>query len=134
MPNIANLQLAVEQKSVDGFEAFCLTLKLENSRPLVLFPEQKLMLADYFGGARETVILIPKKNGKTTLLAGLALYHLLTTHDAMCVIGASSRDQASILYEQATGLVERSGLLSLFNSGIGAGSGFWQPTRTPPTG
>ncbi len=74
------------------------------------------MLSEYFDGIRETLILIPKKNGKTTLLAALALYHLLTTRDASCVVGASSRDQATILYDQATGLVERSGLSTLFNA------------------
>ena len=107
---------AAEMNSLDGFVAFCGLLVLENGKPLELYPEQKLMLQDYFDGARETLILIPKKNGKTTLLAALALYHLLTVADAMCVIGAASRDQATILYDQATGLVERSGLTELFSS------------------
>lgn len=105
---------AIEAADLDGFEHFCLALQLENGKPLALFRQQKLMLGDYFDGARETLILIPKKNGKTTLLAALALYHLLTTRDAACVVGASSRDQASILYEQGTGLIERSGLSGLF--------------------
>lgn len=66
------------------------------------------MLGDYFDGCRESLILIPKKNGKTTLLAALALFHLCTTDNAACYIGAASRDQATILYDQARGLVERS--------------------------
>lgn len=66
------------------------------------------MLHDYFEGAKESLILISKKNGKTTLLAALGLYHLLVTDDAACYIGAASRDQASILFEQATGYVRRS--------------------------
>jgi phage terminase large subunit-like protein len=68
------------------------------------------MLAFYFAGVIELVIILPKKNGKTTLLAALALYHLLMVESAECVIGASSRDQATILFNQATGLVERSRL------------------------
>jgi phage terminase large subunit-like protein len=56
------------------------------------------MLADYFDGTRETLILLPKKNGKSTTLAALALFHLIATLDAECVIGAASRDQATILY------------------------------------
>lgn len=68
------------------------------------------MLADYFGGATETLILVSKKNGKTTLLAALALHHLLVTPDAECVIAAASRDQAQILLNQARGFVRRSGL------------------------
>lgn len=66
------------------------------------------MVEDYFNGVRETLILIPKKNGKTTLLAALGLFHLTTTPDAACYIGAASRDQASILFEQATGFIRRS--------------------------
>ena len=65
------------------------------------------MLRDYFSGAEETLILIPKKNGKTTLLAALGLFHLTVTDDAACYIGAASRDQASILFDQAAGYVRR---------------------------
>jgi phage terminase large subunit-like protein len=75
---------------------------------MVLEPAQLKMLADYFAGVRETLILIPKKNGKTTLLAALAIYHLLTTPDAACYIGASSREQARILYDEATKMIRRS--------------------------
>lgn len=110
------IRAAIARADLEGFADFCLGLKLEGGQPLELFPEQRLMLADYFDGIRETLILIPKKNGKTTLLAAVALYHLLTTRDASCVVGASSRDQATILYDQATGLIERSGLLALFNA------------------
>jgi phage terminase large subunit-like protein len=68
---------------------------------------QREILADYFARARETLILLPKKNGKTTLLAALALYHLLTVDDAECVVGAASKDQATILFDQARGFVRR---------------------------
>lgn len=74
---------------------------------------QREMLGRYFDGAMETLILIPKKNGKSTLLAALALYHLITTPDAECVVGAASRDQATILYDQAAGFVRRSDGLQL---------------------
>lgn len=66
------------------------------------------MLTDLFDGVRETLILIPKKNGKSTILGALALYHLITTHDAECVIAAASRDQASIMLRQAQGFIRRS--------------------------
>lgn len=66
------------------------------------------MLADYFAGATETLILIPKKNGKTTLLAALALAALISTRDAEIVVAASSRDQATILFDQAFGFIGRS--------------------------
>lgn len=78
---------------------------------MTLEPFQRRLLTDYFDGVRETLVLIPKKNAKTTTLAAVALYHLLTTPDATCYIGASSRDQARILFDQAEGLVNRSGWL-----------------------
>jgi phage terminase large subunit-like protein len=90
------------------FGRFCAALRLEDGRPFLLEPFELVLLTDYFSGALETLVLLPKKNGKTTLLAALALYHLLVTPDAECVIGAASRDQATILYDQACGFVYRS--------------------------
>lgn len=89
------------------FERFCSRLVLEDGRPFVLESFQREMLRDYFAGVVESIILIPKKNGKSTLLAALALFHLLTTPDAECVIAAASRDQATILFDQAAGFVRR---------------------------
>jgi phage terminase large subunit-like protein len=94
--------------ALEAFARFCLLLTLESGKPLTLEPFQRRMLADYFAGALETLILLSKKNGKTTLLGALALYHLLTVEDAECVVAASSRDQATILYDQAAGFVRRS--------------------------
>lgn len=66
------------------------------------------MLTDLFSGVRSTLILVPKKNGKSTLLGALALYHLWTVRDAECVIAAASRDQAAIMLRQAQGFIRRS--------------------------
>jgi phage terminase large subunit-like protein len=74
---------------------------------MVLEDFQSSMLTDHFDGALECLIIIPKKNGKSTLLAALALFHLVVTPDAECVVGAASRDQATILYDQAAGFVRR---------------------------
>jgi phage terminase large subunit-like protein len=93
---------------LETFTRFCAALTLEQGRPFILEPFQLDMLADYFGGVRETLVLLSKKNGKTTLLAALALYHLIVTPGAECVIGAASRDQATILFDQAAGFVRRS--------------------------
>lgn len=93
---------------LDDFAAFCGELTLDSGRRFVLEPFQRRMLADYFRGAIETVILISKKNGKTTLMAALALYHLLTTVDAECVIGAAARDQAQIMLRQIRGFIGKS--------------------------
>lgn len=96
------------QAELDSFARFCGLLTLEDGRPFRLEAFQREMLADFFAGAVETLILISKKNGKSTLLAAIALYHLVTTKGAECVIAAASRDQATILFDQASGFVRRS--------------------------
>ena len=97
---------------LDGFESFCSELTLEDGAPFVLEDFQREMLSDYFSGTRETLVLIPKKNGKSTLVSALALHHLLVTENAECVVAAASRDQATILYDQAAGFVRRSETLT----------------------
>ena len=93
---------------LDAFGRFCAALALEDGRPFSLEDFQRKLLGDYFAATRETVVIISKKNGKSTLCAAVALFHLLTTPDAECVIAASSRDQAQILFDQAAGFVKRS--------------------------
>lgn len=102
------------QLALDEFAAFCCELTLDSGRPMVLEPFQLCMLADYFAGTTETLILIPKKNSKSTTLAALALHHLVSTPDAECVVAAASRDQATILYDQAGGFVRRSAVLQQY--------------------
>jgi phage terminase large subunit-like protein len=98
----------IHRSQLPAFAKFCSTLTLDNGAPMRLEPFQRVMLGDYFAGVVETLILIPKKNGKSTLLAALALFHLTTTDDAECIVAAASRDQATILYDQAAGFVRRS--------------------------
>jgi phage terminase large subunit-like protein len=87
-----------------GFRRFAKLLGLR------VYPFQAFLLAFYFAGVIELIILIPKKNGKTTLLSVLALYHLLMIPRAEAVIGAASKEQAAILHRQATLLIESAGL------------------------
>jgi phage terminase large subunit-like protein len=97
------------RQELDLFAGFCRkALTLEDGSPLELHDFQRRMLSDLFDGVRETLILIPKKNGKSTLLGAIALYHLCTTPDAECVIAAASRDQAQIMLRQAQGFIRRS--------------------------
>jgi phage terminase large subunit-like protein len=79
-----------------------------NGGPLILEGWQRDVLIDYFDGAQEVLCLLPKGNGKTTLMSAAALWDLLTTRDAECYIAAASRDQASLMYKQAVGFVRRS--------------------------
>ena len=66
------------------------------------------ILEPYFEGAMETVVLLTKKNGKSTLIAALSLYHLLTTPFANCIIVAAARDQAQLIMDQARPMIRQS--------------------------
>jgi hypothetical protein len=81
------------------FVRFCSKLRLAG-KPFVLEPFQRRILRDYFSGTRQTLVILPKKNGKSTLVAALAIYHLLTTADAEGYIAANARDQANIILNQ----------------------------------
>jgi phage terminase large subunit-like protein len=56
---------------------------------------------EVFSAGRETLVLIPRANGKSTLLAAIALWELLKSPHAQIVVGAASREQASVLFDIA---------------------------------
>ena len=94
---------------LDRFCQFCERfLTTEEGRPLVVEPWQREILADYFAGARELVVLVSKKNGKTSVFAGLALWHVITVPFADVAVLAASREQAGKLLNQLTGYIKRS--------------------------
>ena len=63
---------------------------------------------------RRAYLEVPKKNGKSTLLAGLSLYLLAGDREPGAEIysAAVDRDQASIVFNEAANMVERSPQLS----------------------
>lgn len=68
---------------------------------------QMSIVEDIFAGNREVWVIVPEGNGKTTFLAIIALYGADYTNSPWIPIGASSGDQASIMYTQAEGFVDR---------------------------
>jgi phage terminase large subunit-like protein len=90
--------------------------------PFELLPWQKKCTRDLFGwkradGTRKyrtAYISVPRKQGKTTYVAGLGIY--LTTADgepgAECYSAAADRDQAAIMFDTAKSMVEASPTLS----------------------
>ena len=68
---------------------------------LRLEPFQRKILRAVLGEQAETLILLPRGAGKTTLMALVVVHHLLTVEDAKVYVAASSRDQARILFEAA---------------------------------
>jgi phage terminase large subunit-like protein len=89
-------------------------------KPLLLEPWQRRMLGEALAYDREgwpiwrsIVFVVPRKNGKTQLLAALALYRLLTsTGRPEILLAASSDRQAGRLFDACARFVRRSEELS----------------------
>lgn len=92
-------------------------------QPLILEKWQKEWLANVFGWKRtsdgfrryrEVYLEIPRKNGKTLLVAGLALYLLLADKEpnAKVASAAGDKEQAEFLYKAALGMVYQNEKLS----------------------
>lgn len=97
------------QWTLAGFVRFCRYLRTEDGKPLVVYPFQRRFLRDIFALVIEVAIIMPKKNGKTTILAALALYHAICVNAAEAFIAAASKEQATKLWRQACMLLRRSG-------------------------
>lgn len=67
---------------------------------------QKIILLLHFAGVKHVMVLMPKGNGKTTLLAALAIYHMLTTDRPRVYIGASNVKQAKTMYNECIRVME----------------------------
>lgn len=82
----------------------------------ILAPWQERIVRDVFGWKRpdgtrryrRVYIEVPRKNGKSTLAAGLALYLLYADQEAGAEVysAAADRDQAGIVFEQAKAMAE----------------------------
>lgn len=101
--------------TLKDFCRFCSELKTEDGKPLEVEPFERRILRDHFAGAIEEVVILGKKNGKSTIFGALSLFHLENWPDPEVDIGASSRDQATILFNQAANMVTRSGLEDRFD-------------------
>ena len=89
------------------FRAWAAELILDNGESFHPEDWQEAFLEDVFIFP-ESWLVVPEGNGKTTLLAALALYHCEHRPMASVPVAASSREQAEIMYRQAEGFVLRS--------------------------
>ena len=88
----------------------------ERYAPFVLLPWQRRFLRRIFGMVddeglrqiRRAYLEVPKKNGKSELAAGVALYMLLMDEEpsAEVYLAATTRDQAGIVFRTAAAMVE----------------------------
>ena len=83
-------------------------------QPLRLAEFQKQFIRDTYDnehGTRRAILSIARKNGKTGLIAGLLLAHLVGPEakpNAQIVSGAMSRDQAALVFGLASKMVQQS--------------------------
>lgn len=91
-------------------------------KPFELLEWQKVIIRDLFGWKRpdgtrryrKAYIEIPRKCGKSTFAAGIAIYLLLCDGEqgAEVYSAASTRDQASLVYQMAAAMLRKSDMLS----------------------
>ncbi|WP_287877852.1 terminase TerL endonuclease subunit [Acidovorax sp.] len=87
-------------------------------QPLVLAEFQKQFIRDVYSnpvGTRRALLSVSRKNGKTGLIAGLLLAHLVgpeAKQNSQIVSGAMSRDQAALVFNLASKMVQLSPKLS----------------------
>lgn len=94
--------------TVDHWRAYARLMVLDSGDRWEPEPFQLEFVEDLFGDAIEVWGVWPEGNAKTTLLAGVGLYWTDYTPTATVLVGASSRDQAGLLFSQAAGFVWRS--------------------------
>lgn len=92
---------------LDWFLWFFSILTLPEGTPTKIEGYTLLILREIFTKGRvELLVLLPKGNGKTALVAALAVWHLLTVRNANCFIGAADKIQADEMYRFAAHYVE----------------------------
>jgi len=108
------------EKPIAFIERFCKHSKGEwAGQPLKLQLFQKAFISALFGFVdaktgyrkyRETLFYVSRKNGKSVMLSGLALYMLIADNEAGAEVYsvASKKDQAKIIYEETYNMIRQS--------------------------
>ena len=104
---------------IQFLERHCLTPDGAHvGKPLVLAEFQKQFIRDVYDnphGTRRAILSVSRKNGKSALLAGLILCHLVgpeAKQNSQLCSGAMSRDQAALVFNLAAKMTQLSPKLS----------------------
>jgi len=87
--------------SLERFEEFFADVGARLARPMTLEPFQRDLIAETFGAQREVLALLPRGQGKSTLMAARGLFELVTVPDAEVFCAAASREQAEVVFATA---------------------------------
>ena len=63
-------------------------------------PFQERIVREIFSGREEVVVLLPRGNGKTTLMALVSLHHLCTHPSPKVYCAANAAHQAKLLWDE----------------------------------
>lgn len=107
------------EKVIKFIERFCVVPEGAHvGKPIVLDGFQKKFILDIYdnpAGTRRAYLSIARKNGKTGLIAGIVLAHLVGSEaklNSQIISGARSRDQAAQVFNYASKMVMLSPKLS----------------------
>ncbi len=119
-PWIFNIELAT--KPIEFIETFCKHSKGKwMGKPIKLELFQKAMIQAIYGfvhkdtllrRVRQVFIICGRKNGKSVLTSGLALYDMVTEKGGQVVTAATKKDQAKIVFDESLNMVKQSPYLS----------------------
>lgn len=103
------------ERVIAFIERYCLVPEGKHvGKPIALAPFQKRFILDVYDNPHGTsmgILSIARKNGKTALIAGLLLAHLVGPEavvNSQLVSGAQSRDQASLVFKLAAKMIRLS--------------------------
>lgn len=107
------------EKIIAFIERFCVTPEgADVGKPMLLAEFQRQFLRDVYdnpAGTRRAILSVARKNGKSGLIAGLLLAHLVgpeAKQNSQLVSGAMSRDQAALVFNLASKMVQLSPALT----------------------
>lgn len=121
-PDIYHFDIDKANRPIEFIEKFCKHSKGQwAGKSVVLDLWQKAIIQTVFGFVdekgfrkyREVFIVVARKNGKSTLLSAIGLYMLFADGEGgaqVCCV-ASKKDQAKIVFEEASNMVSQSKLL-----------------------
>ena len=125
-PKEAVFDEAKGSRPIDFIEKFCKHSKGEwAGKPVKLELFQKAYIQALFGFIdkntglrqyRESLFLVARKNGKSTMLAGIALYMLIADNEAGAEVysTATKKDQSKIIFDEVCNMVSQSPELRRF--------------------
>src|SRR5690625_4740749 len=107
------------EKIITFIERYCVTPEGAGvGKPLVLAEFQKRFIREVYdnpAGTRRAILSVARKNGKSGLIAGLLLAHLVgpeAKQNSQLISGAMSREQAALVFNLAAKMVQQSPELS----------------------